>query len=131
MNQQIVTVYTSATDLAHVGEHFLSTPTRQIPVVKVLLGATDAKRTVDARATSQKFSTAEFDLSVVHSGHWWGDQIPVGFGVKVLRPATSHLDVLIVLAIRSCFDEQNAAVSIFCKPSSNNTATRASTTTRY
>jgi len=126
--QDAVCANASATDLAHVGEHLLSAPPWQVPVVEILLSPANTKRAVDTRAAPQELTTTEFNLTVVNARHWWCDQVPVSLGVEVLAPATSHLDVLIVLAIRSCFDEQDAIVDILRKPGSDHTATRASST---
>lgn len=69
-------------------EEFLTTPTSQSPIIKILLAAANAKRAVTATATTQEPASAELDLPVIDSFHWWSDHAPIGFGVEVIRPAT-------------------------------------------
>ena len=116
------------TCLAHVVEHLLATPSREIPIIKVLLSAPDTQRTIDTGTAAKKFAAAQLHLTIVYARHRRSHQVPVCLGIKILTPASCHLDVLIVFAVRSCFDKQNLVVSIFCESSSNDTTARPSTT---
>src|SRR5690348_11276414 len=73
--------------LSHVFEEFLTTPARQVPVIIVLLCASNAKRPVNTRATTQELATGELDLAPVHTPLWRSDKIPVCLGIEVLAPA--------------------------------------------
>lgn len=68
-------------------EEFLTTPTRQPPIIKILLAAANTKRPVTPTATAQESASAELDLSVVDAFHGWGDHVPILFGVEIIRPA--------------------------------------------
>lgn len=68
-------------------EKFLTTPTSQPPVIKILLAAANTQRAIAATATAQKSASAELDLPVIDSFHGWSDHVPIGFGVEVIRPA--------------------------------------------
>lgn len=56
---------------------------------------------------------ADFDLPVVST--WIGlcDQVPVGLGIEVLTPSTSHLHILHVFTICPGLNEQNGDMWIF------------------
>lgn len=70
--------------LRHVFEHVVPRPSRQFPVIVVLVSASYAESAVDATASAQELSAAELYLPVVDALGLGSYQIPVGLAVEVL-----------------------------------------------
>lgn len=78
---------TAWTDLAHVLEEFLSTPARELPVIVILLGATDAQCSIASRRSTKELSTAQLDLTVIDALSGNSDNVPVCFRIKISGPS--------------------------------------------
>lgn len=74
-------------------EEFLTTPTSQPPIIKILLAAADTKRAITTTAATQESTSAELDLSVIDSFHGRSNHVPIGFAVEIIRPATCYQHV--------------------------------------
>lgn len=84
-------------DLLHIPEYFLSTPPRHIPIIVILLRSSDAQRPINTTRSTKELSTADFHLSTIRSRTRLGDNVPIGFGVEVLRP----------IGVRICQEHEN------------------------
>lgn len=74
-------------DLLHVLEEFFATPSFKTPVVIVLLGAFNAKSTIQSGRTAEEFASAQLDLPAVDTGALLRYNVPVLRPVEVAGPA--------------------------------------------
>ena len=80
-----------AVHLLHVSEKFFATPTGHIPIVVVLLGATNSKSAIAARGATEELASAQLHLATINTRTLFGYDVPVGFLIEILRPATCQM----------------------------------------
>lgn len=77
--------------LLHVIKKFFATPTGHIPIVVVLLGAANNKCAIATRGAPKELASAQLHLATINTRALFGDDVPVGFLIEILRPATCEI----------------------------------------